>query len=245
MNEVILLRVDGNELDIVESARVSYKTTVGESMTAGDVKLLRYLMRRRHTTPFEQVSLRFRLQMPIFVARQHIRHRTAKLNEASARYRPMLDKRYEVTEWRGQDTVNKQGSQGTVEYVSADQGMAAFEEYHRRIAAGVSLELARKDLPLSAYTEMIWMMDLHNLFHYLKLRMDSHAQLEIRDLANKIAEHVKRNFPNAWTAFEDYHLCAVTLSRLDIEYINGNDLFDSKNERAECLEKLNAIGWNQ
>ena len=221
----------GSEASIVRAARVSYGS--GTKTVREDRALIRYLVEHSHTSPLEQVVLTFHCRLPIYVARQWVRHRTARLNEYSGRYSEMIDSAEKVTEWRGQATTNKQGSvQGGIEYPDGfipyehlqDAEMAnrisgdpqtylsvrqselqqyAREVYEERLAFGVAREMARNDLPLSTYTEWYWQMDLHNLLHFLSLRQDSHAQKEIREYADAIAEIVKDGYPNVWEA----HLC--------------------------------------
>ncbi len=214
---------------------------VNGSTSAKDRDLIRYLMRHRHTTPFEMVELKFLVRVPMDCWRQWIRHRMANVNEYSTRYTEAIDSRQTtgVDEWRLQATNNKQGSSGILEdwpvgqdvdlevsqasscmtpgdYLTAKE--AEFHEqvttlYRQRLQLGIAKEQARKDLPLSTYTEAYWKCDLHNLLHFLALRMDSHAQKEIRDYATTIGEQiVKPLFPVVWEAFEDYRLNAVTLS---------------------------------
>lgn len=211
----------GNDAAICQAARCSYGA--GTKSINEDRGLLRYLMRHRHTSPFEQASIKLHVRMPIMVMRQWVRHRTAKLNELSGRYSIMPDDRLQTapTEWRTQSEVNKQGSGG---FIDAETGAqlsleeAEFQKtaqavYERRLAAGVAKEQARNDLPLSTYTEIYWVMDLHNLLHFLSLRMDSHAQKEIRDYATIIGEQIVAKWvPLVWEAFQDYRLNSITLS---------------------------------
>lgn len=206
-----------------------------------DRQLIRYLMNHSHTTPFEMVEFKFMVQVPMDCWRQWIRHRTANVNEYSTRYTEALDF-FQVTspqEWRLQATDNKQGSSGYLEewpeerrenhvdqspgeWLSEDE--AFFHEsarltYRRRLALGVAKEQARKDLPLSTYTRAYWKCDLHNIFNFLRLRMDSHAQLEIRSYANCMFEIVKQVCPAACEAFEDYVLHAKKFSRMEMEIL--------------------------
>lgn len=204
----------------------------------GDRRFIGFLMRSRHTTPFEQCEIKLHVKLPIFVARQWIRHRTWSFNELSGRYSEMPDETFRVKaeSWRGQDTVNRQGSAGMVttwpqpdgyldgkrppddtpgKWLSIMQDQVQFmtrQDYQRRLAFGVSKELARVDLPLSTYTEWYCKTDLHNLLHFLGLRMDAHAQPEIQVYANAIAEIVKVWCPLTWAAFEKHRLNAQTLS---------------------------------
>lgn len=227
-----------------------------------DQHLIRYLLAHGHTTPFEMVEFKFRVRVPMDCWRQWVRHRTANINEYSTRYSEAIDsfQTTEPTEWRLQASSNKQGSEGFVEDKQS-QDFLDFEEaslqeharqvYINRLNKGIAKEQARKDLPLSTYTEAYWKCDLHNLFNFLRLRMDSHAQYEIRMYANAMAEIVKQVVPVAWEAFEDYVLYAKRFSRMEMEMLrhvleNGwliegsHNKPDSMTQREwkEFLEKL-------
>jgi thymidylate synthase (FAD) len=229
----------GSDEAVAEAARVS-TAGGGARSTSDDEALIRYLMRMRHTSPFEMVELKFHCAMPIFVARQWVRHRTASLNEQSGRYSQLPELTYvpaaERISW--QSPLNKQGSGSQVppelaERVRAEwrqESSNAFALYDELLGreshdsfadddfkviaenGGVSRELARINLPLSTYTQWYWKVDLHNFFHFLSLRIDEHAQWEFRQYALALAEVVKALCPVSWRAFEDYRLKAVTLS---------------------------------
>jgi thymidylate synthase (FAD) len=209
----------GTDTDIVESARVSYGD--GTKKTSNDRTLLRYLMRQRHTSPYEMAELKFHIGMPIHVHRQHIRHRTASTNEVSGRYSEIKDNFYSGYNLNLQATKNKQGradekidnESDLLELENFQQ--SGFELYRKLLDKGVAREIARMHLPLNTYTYFYWKIDLHNLFHYLKLRCDSHAQYEIREYANCIASIVKELFPEAFQAWYDYVLMASNFTRLD------------------------------
>ncbi len=215
----------GDDNCIVEAARISYGE--GTQHTSSARSLIRYLMRHAHTGPFEMAELKFRVRVPMDTWRQWIRHRTASVNEYSTRYSVAVDE-CAITmpgEWRLQSEDSKQGSSGNLNPTYGDKLTAREREghalnrkiYEERLDWGIAREQARKDLPLSNYTEAVWKIDLHNLFHFLKLRMNEHAQIEIRKYANIIGEEVvAKLFPLAWEAFTDYRLKAVQLSRLDI-----------------------------
>ena len=225
---VCLVDVMGNDSSIVQAARVSYGE--GTKKVSDDRTLIRYLLRHRHTTPFEMAEIKILVRVPMDCWRQWIRHRTANVNEYSTRYSLAIDSAQTTPpgEWRTQAESNRQGSG---EPLPADVGQRLTEEetelqnkvrevYQARIDAGVAREQARKDLPLATYTEAYWKIDLHNLLHFLALRMDSHAQLEIREYARTIGENiVKPLFPVAWEAFEDYRLGAMYFNRLDVGVI--------------------------
>lgn len=225
---VMLVDYMGDDTSIVQAARVSYGK--GTKKVSEDRGLIRYLMRHRHSTPLEMCELKIRVRIPMDAWRQYIRHRTANVNEYSTRYSIAIDvcQETEPHEWRLQSSDNKQGSSGLVGRVEGERLTKREREFHKaardlyedRLAVGIAKEQARKDLPLSNYTEAYWKIDLHNLFHFLSLRMDKHAQKEIRDYANVIGhEIVKRWCPIAWEAFLDYRLHAMALSRLEIAVI--------------------------
>lgn len=238
-----LVDVMGNDSSIVQAARVSYGT--GTKTPSDDRSLIRYLIRHFHTTPIEQCELKLHVRVPMDCWRQWIRHRMASVNEYSTRYSEAIDDKQETdfSEWRAQSSINKQGSEGSISwpeneddivipgsknsgagvYLSArerDFHRSAQSLYRERLAFGVAREQARKDLPLSTYTEAYWKIDLHNLLHFLRLRMDSHAQLEIRQYANAIAEVVKEWVPYTWEAFEDYRLNSISFSAPEIKVLN-------------------------
>ncbi len=219
---VRLVDMMGDDSAIVQAARTSYGK--GTKTFSEDRKLIRYLMRNRHTSPFEMVEFKFHIKLPIFVARQWIRHRTANVNEYSGRYSEMKNEFYlpEVESVRKQSLTNKQGRDDEElspkeanEFIAEleKSNSLQFETYQNFIDKGIARELARINLPLSIYTEWYWKIDLHNLFHFLKLRLDSHAQLEIRLYAEVIAEILKEKVPLAYEAFEDYILEAVSFSK--------------------------------
>ncbi|MCZ7583981.1 MAG: FAD-dependent thymidylate synthase [Deltaproteobacteria bacterium] len=202
----------GGDDRIVQSARVSYGK--GTKTVREDKGLIDYLMRHLHTSPFEQVILSFHLKMPIFVARQWVRHRTARMNEISGRYSVMRDEFYvpPAGAVHFQSKTNKQGRDEetpvpaevveSVRETLAGENRETYASYEKMLEDGISRELARINLPLSLYTEFYWQMDLHNLFHFLNLRLDAHAQLEIRLYAEVIANIVKTVAPYAYESFE-------------------------------------------
>jgi thymidylate synthase (FAD) len=215
----------GGDARIVQSARVSYGE--GTKTVREDRALIDYLLRNRHTSPFEQVILTFHVKMPIFVARQWIRHRTARVNEISGRYSVMRDEFYvpRPEEVRFQDDVNRQGSStADVPEALRERVIVSLREAQRRTYAeyegllddGIARELARVGLPLSLYTEMYWQIDLNNLFHFLRLRLDWHAQHEIRAYGDAIGRCVEAVAPLAYEAFEEHLLHGATLSRSEL-----------------------------
>lgn len=214
----------GGDAAIVQAARISYGE--GTKQVHEDRGLIRYLMRHHHTTPFEMCELKLHVRVPMDTWRQWIRHRTASVNEYSTRYSEAIDaaQHTRAEEWRSQATTNRQGSAGflpndigtALTDGEADLQTASRRVYEARIAAGVAREQARKDLPLSTYTEAYWKCDLHNLLHFLALRLDAHAQLEIRLYAQAIADIVRVWVPLTWEAFRDYRLTALTLSGPEI-----------------------------
>lgn len=227
---------------IVEAARVSYNGTMKSEEE--DLKLLRYLLRNKHTSPFEMCELKFRLRFPVFVARQWVRHRTASLNECSARYTEVKDEWWNQETWYTQSESNKQGSGEKVEDSAACWEIAdsactdSFKAYQELLARGVSREDARTVLPLSMMTEWIWKVDLHNLMHFLKLRMHPHAQHQIREMATVLYDLTRLVFPHAIAAFDDYVLNSVTLSALEVRAMQtGSTEGMSKRELDEWKDK--------
>jgi len=252
----------GDDSSIVQAARVSYGE--GTKTVSEDSTLIRYLMRHEHTSPFEMVEFKFHCKMPIFVARQMIRHRTANVNEISGRYSEMPNDFYvpEDSVFTKQNPSNKQG--GTNEVIkletaknigdwveweclgdTPEEGASMYDteetpwswanefkneqeltrkNYERWLGTGVRRELARINLPLSQYTEWYWKMDLRNLLHFLKLRLDEHAQWEMRVYAEAIAELIKPIVPVTYQAFEDYILNSVTLSKTELDCLR-NQIF--------------------
>ncbi len=238
----------GDDAAVVQAARVSYGA--GTRATSDDRGLIRYLLRHRHTTPFEMCTLKLHIRVPMDAWRQWIRHRTASVNETSTRYSIAIDgtQKTAADQWRLQSSDNKQGSAG---WLDPDAGadlsqreagfhQAARELYNQRLAAGVAREQARKDLPLCTYTEAYWNMDLHNLLHFLALRMDSHAQKEIRDYATIIGEEiVKRWVPLTWEAFQDYRLGSLIFSRIEADIVAAVGAGDAQ----QALALADAAGW--
>lgn len=215
----------GSDHSICAAARQSYGATRPESE---DRHLIRYLMRHRHTSPFEMAELIVQVKAPIYIARQWLRHRTASVNEYSMRYSPAIEDMESASGWRLQAANNKQGSDGFIfdEDLAASLSesethvyVACLEHYHALIDVGVAREQARKVLPLATYTIFTWKIDLHNLLHFLSLRMDPHAQLEIQQYAQAIAGLVKERWPLTWEAFVDYRLESRTFSRMEREVL--------------------------
>lgn len=218
----------GDDRAIVQAARVSYGS--GTKRVHEDAGLIRYLMRHSHSTPFEMCELKLHVRVPMDCWRQWIRHRTASVNEYSTRYSVAIDaaQRTPSTQWRRQSTENRQGSGF---HLDEDAGVAlsdgearlhveARRVYEERLALGVAREQARKDLPLATYTEAYWKIDLHNLLHFLRLRLDPHAQHEIREYARVIGhEIVARWCPIAWQAFLDYSVQGMVLSALEARVV--------------------------
>jgi len=225
---------------IVQAARVSYGQ--GTKKVNEDRGLVRYLMRHRHSTPLEMVELKFHIAMPIFIARQWIRHRTANVNEYSARYSIVPDRFYRPTveDIRAQSTSNRQGGEGVVETATAeeflgmlDRAEAGYRDYLELTEKGLARELARAALPVSVYTEWYWKCDLHNIFHFLSLRMDPHAQKEIRDYAEAMYELIQPIAPIACEAFIDYRLESMHLTRLEIEAMRSGQALATENRREQ------------
>jgi thymidylate synthase (FAD) len=214
----------GDDAAIVQAARVSYGQ--GTKHARDDNGLIRYLMRHWHSTPFEMCEVKFHVKLPVFVARQWIRHRTANVNEYSARY-SILDREFYIPApdaLAAQSAVNNQGrgaplegaeAQRVLETLKSDAGRC-YDHYEEMLSQdgqqGLARELARMNLPMNIYTQWYWKVDLHNLMHFLRLRADAHAQYEIRVYAEAVCELVKAWVPATWAAFEDYRLNAVQFS---------------------------------
>ncbi len=220
----------GCDESVVQAARVSYGK--GTKKVNEDRGLIRYLLRHDHTTPFEMAEIKFHLRVPMDCWRQWIRHRTASINEYSTRYSLAIEaaQRTAPGEWRQQSKDNKQGSEGFLEIGMGTQLSQQEQElqdfsrrvYNERVEKGIAREQARKDLPLSTYTEAYWKIDLHNLLHFLVLRMHHHAQFEIRSYANVIGHEIVRRWcPTVWEAFIDYRLRGSKLTRLEIDIIRA------------------------
>lgn len=238
----------GDDSAVVQAARVSYGA--GTKRVQDDRGLIRYLMRHSHTTPFEMCEIKLHIRAPMDVWRQWIRHRTANVNEYSTRYSVAIDaaQRTAPDEWRLQSTENRQGSAG---FLPKEEGegfskseweiqLAARNVYEERLKKGIAREQARKDLPLSTYTEAFWKIDLHNLLHFLKLRMDAHAQEEIRKYAVVIAEQIVAKWvPIVWEAFQDFELHDLRLSRIEREVLVA--LIAGSPERARQIAESNGM----
>ena len=255
----------GDDGSVVQAARVSYGT--GTKRVHQDRGLIRYLLRHAHTTPFEMCEIKLHVRVPMDAWRQWIRHRMANVNEYSTRYSVAIDasQRTPADKWRRQSADNRQGSSGFLSRAEGD-GLSADEiqlqnlargTYEARLAAGVAREQARKDLPLSTYTEAYWKVDLHNMLHFLQLRMDDHAQEEIRVYAATIGEQiVARWVPLVWEAFTDYRRNSMYLSKLEVAVVSAmaegrsdraREVFESvasKRERQEIEQKLLKLGFS-
>jgi thymidylate synthase (FAD) len=236
----------GDDASVVQGARISYG--VGTKRVQEDRGLIRYLMRHMHTTPFEMCELKLHVRVPMDAWRQWIRHRSASVNEYSTRYSVAIDaaQRTAPNEWRMQSPTNRQGSGSNLPEEAGARLSAAERElqdhardvYNERIAAGVAREQARKDLPLSTYTEAYWKCDLHNLLHFLNLRMDDHAQYEIRAYANTIAEEIVAKWvPMVWEAFLDYRRHSLQLSRIEADVIHALNSGDREGARSLAAER--------
>ncbi len=238
----------GSDEAIECAARVSYQS--GTRQVSDRRNLLRYLMRHNHSSPLEQASITFHMRLPLFVIQQLLRHRTAKLNQESFRYSEVPDIKNVVGEgeWRLQSTNNKQGSFGQIDDQLIMNELRSTEielhnlsnsVYNMRLERGVAREQARKDIPVSTYSSMYWTMDVRNLLHFMSLRCDSHAQLEIRMYANVIAGLVKEIFPIVFEAWYDYVFGAVNFTRLDrkflVQLIGHYQVDDFANVREQYL----------
>lgn len=256
----------GDDMAVVQAARVSYGR--GTTRVRDDRGLIRYLMRHRHSTPFEMCEIKLHVKLPIFVARQWIRHRTASVNEYSARYSVLDNEFYlpDPAKMGVQSTQNRQGRGDAISPEQAHEILQLMREDAERCyrhygeflndpdmghiatdRSPLSRELARMNLTLNFYTQWYWKVDLHNLFHFLSLRMDPHAQYEIRVYADCIADLVRRWVPVCWEAFADYRLHAAAFSgeemRLLRDMLQGQlpsfaSSTLSKREQEEFLKKI-------
>ena len=238
----------GSDASIAQAARVSYGK--GTTKVHEDRGLIRYLMRHRHTSPFEMCEIMFHVRIPMDSWRQWIRHRTANVNEYSTRYSIAIDacQATKPDEWRLQSQKNRQGSDALLDRKSgedlsqkeAEIQQKAREIYNERIEKGIAREQARKDLPLSTYTEAYWKIDLHNLLHFLELRMKENTQFEIRSYAKTIGyEIVSKWCPIAWEAFLDYWYNAVTFSANELAILKEMAL----GSKEKVLKLASAFGW--
>ena len=245
---VRLVDVMGDDSSIVQAARVSYGK--GTKKVSEDRGLIRYLLRHRHTTPFEMCEIKLHVRVPMDCWRQWIRHRTANVNEYSTRYSIAIDaaQRTKPDEWRLQGVINRQGSEGQLDAAEGERLSKQEAEFHAstrqmyqdRLDIGVAREQARKDLPLSTYTEAYWKVDLHNLLHFLALRMEAHAQYEIREYANVIGhEIVAKWVPMAWQAFLDYRMKSMGLSEMEVLLLGL--IYSGKQD--EAVQWMEDRGW--
>lgn len=248
---VRLVDVMGDDSSIVQAARVSYGQ--GTKTIREDKGLINYLLSHAHTSPFEMVEFKFHCKMPIFVARQWIRHRTASVNEISGRYSEMKDEFYvpELGKINLQSKDNKQGRGAELEeklqldviYNFQNEQADSYDNYKEYLEMGMAKELARVNLPLSLYTEWYWKIDLHNLFHFLRLRLDSHAQYEIRVFGEAMYEIVKECCPIACEAFEEHVLHSRKFSRTEMNIIKDlKQRFDDEGFNFENLCKQFGLG---
>jgi thymidylate synthase (FAD) len=261
----------GDDGAIVQAARVSYGR--GTKRVSEDAGLIRYLMRHRHSTPFEMCEIKFHVKLPIFVARQWIRHRTANVNEYSARY-SVLDREFYIpapAQLAAQSSVNRQGRGDVLEGEEAahvlrlmqDDATRCYDHYAEMLnedaagepvdpgRQGLARELARMNLTLNTYTQWYWKTDLHNLFHFCALRADAHAQYEIRVYADAILDMVKDWVPAAYGAFRDYRLGAVTLSAQMVDVVRrrlAGEIVTQETSglsKREWVEMMGALGLSQ
>ncbi|MBF9015221.1 MULTISPECIES: FAD-dependent thymidylate synthase [unclassified Oceanispirochaeta] len=239
----------GSDDRIVQSARVSYGS--GTKSFREDKGLINYLLRNEHTSPFEQVVFTFHTKMPIFVARQWVRHRTARVNEISGRYSVMKNEFYLPSEKdvAFQSLDNKQGRseeeippelKQKVRSMLEEEQNKVYENYTALLDDNVARELARINLPLSLYTEWYWQMDLKNMFHFLKLRMDAHAQMEIRVYAEEIHKLVSLVCPVAMEAFDNHIKGSVRFSAAELDALSRVIAGEENSLKGKDLERFNA-----
>ena len=250
----------GDDAAITQAARVSYGK--GTKSVQNDEGLLRYLMRHWHSTPFEMCEVKLHVKLPVFVARQWIRHRTANVNEYSARY-SILDREFYIPapeHLNAQSVVNNQGRGDVLEGEEAARvrdilkadSTRAYDHYEEMISddgqAGLARELARMNLPANIYTQWYWKVDLHNLFHFLRLRADAHAQYEIRVYAEAMCQVVADWVPFAYKAFEDYRLGSVSMSAQMVEclrrMLKGEEVTEESSgmSKREWREFMGVVG---
>ncbi len=249
---------------IAEAARCSYKR--GTKTIRDDKQLIRYLMRHQHTSPLEMIEFKFHFKMPIFIARQLIRHRTASVNEMSGRYSEIPEEFYipDADNVRLQSEINRQGSEGSIDSEQSaefreklsEQSAGSFELYKEFLSKNIAREQSRMITPLSTYTEWYWKIDLHNLLHFLDLRCDSHAQWEAQQFADAVLELIKPIVPWTIEAWEDYssYRGGLLLTRFEVEAIKkaiaDNQLTagaidaDNKIEKIEWKKKAAKLGFN-
>lgn len=261
---VYLVDYMGNDEAIVQAARTSYGQ--GTKKVSSDEGLIRYLRRHVHTTPSEMVEFKFHCKMPIFVARQWIRHRTANVNEYSGRYSEMLGEFYlpEPSALKQQATGNRQGRgddldpsvQQMVIDLLKEEYRREYSLYKRFLGFNLAKELARIGLSVANYTQWYWKIDLHNLMHFLRLRLDEHAQDETMVYGQAMARITKDSVPISYQAFEDYQLYAISFSRLELGILGQNQwpmsqekfvevvsVISNKREREEFLDKLKKLNF--
>lgn len=238
----------GSDESIVQAARISYGK--GTKHVHEDRGLIRYLMRHRHTTPFEMCEIKLHVRVPMDCWRQWIRHRTANVNEYSTRYSEAIDavQKTAPDQWRDQSLTNRQGSAGPID-PEVGKGLSAREMelqsfahdiYLERLKAGVAREQARKDLPLATYTEAYWKIDLHNLLHFLSVRMDQHTQLEIRSYANVIGnEIVSKWCPITWESFLDYQIQSRSFYKYEMALLKAI----AAGGTSEARQVAESLGW--
>lgn len=262
---VELIDCMGSDHRVVNSAKVSFAGQIDEKepLDQRSINLIKYLLRNQHTSVFESVIFQFRMRLPIFVMRQLVRHRTARLNEESARYSILRDDCYvpEIDRMQRNSAFNKQGSSGTLDDVignniidsMVEEQEKAFAKYHSYLDDELAKELSRINLPVSTYTEIYWQMDLNNLFRFLKLRLDHHAQYEIRVYAQAIFDLIKHKVPVCCAAFEEYMLNAVSMTQEELAIfgkLSQPDTFDlvdtgilnlSRSEQHDFWVKINRL----
>lgn len=248
----------GDDGSVAEAARTSYGK--GTAQVSDDIKLIRHLMRHWHTSPFEMVVLKYHMKMPLFIAQQVLRHRTASLNQYSLRYSLPIREFYlpPVSAMLPQSKSNNQGRAG--DQIDNSEHLRELLRAHNEESlelydlltqkdTDLARELARTVIPTSFYTEMYWCCDLHNIFHFLRLRCDKHAQQEIRDLADAMARIVEKCVPECYQAFMDYRVNSIQFSALELKTLSGvlqSDLFSfaegmTKREEDELMAKLDQV----
>lgn len=240
----------GDDSSITQAARVSYGT--GTKTKSEDRSLIRYLMRHKHTSPFEMCEIKLHLKMPMCIGEQWIRHRTANVNKISGRY-SILDADFYIPNLENlekQSNINKQGREEIIDQdlgksiqdIMLDHSQKAYENYNILLKIGVAREIARMVLPANIYTQFYWKIDLHNLLHFIRLRSHPTAQYEIRVYSEFLEDIVKEWCPNTYEAFVDYNKDSVFLSKQTKFYVSRNDVAIEGLGKSEALEFESIFG---
>ena len=247
--DIMPYKWESNELRCDESIVIAARTSTNQGLKdiTTDAKIISYLWENKHSTPFEMCTHKYLITCPLFVAVQWLRHRSGSFNMMSARYIEIMDNFY-IPKFRGQDSTNKQGSiiideKNDFEQIIKENNDENYLKYKQLLDIGGAREISRCVLPQNIMTKFVWMTNLRNLFHFISLRMNSHAQLEIRDFAEKIFETVKQTNPITTEAYEKFDLRSMKLSDAEIDAISlGIPLNGNKRQKSEFEKKLERLG---